>query len=53
MSKKSLNPKSFPAWMAHGEAPAVQVRGILREAEAIKNKFRSPFAFCGGKRRKA
>mgnify|MGYP001321833796 CR=1 FL=1 len=46
MSKKSLNPKTFPAWMAHGESPAVHVRGILRAAEAIKNKFRSPFSFC-------
>ncbi len=44
--KKSPNPKSFPAWMTHGEAPAVNVRGILREADALQNKFRSPFSFC-------
>ena len=48
--KKSLNPKSFPAWMAPGEQPAVSVKGIGKEAEALRSKHRSPFGFCGPRR---
>lgn len=52
MSKNSLNPKSFPAWMERGALPAVDVKGINKEADAIRKKFRSPFGFCGPKRSK-
>lgn len=52
MSKKTLNPKSFPAWMASGEPANTDVRGINKEYAAIRDKFRSPFAFSRGRRTK-
>ena len=51
--KKTLNPKSFPAWMAVGEQPNRDMRGVMKQAAQLKDKFRSPFGFCGPKRVKA
>ena len=48
--KKSLNPKTFPAWMSGGELPNTNVRGITKEAASVREKFRSPFGFCGPRR---
>lgn len=50
--KKNCTPKTFPTWMSGGEQPAGNVKGITKEADAIKNKFRSPFGFCGPRRTK-
>lgn len=35
-----------------GEMPDTNVRGVIAAAESIKDKFRSPFGFCGPKRSK-
>jgi hypothetical protein len=48
--KKTLNPKSFPAWMSGGELPNTNVRGITKEAASVREKFRSPFGFVGPRR---
>lgn len=36
-----------------GEAlPAANYKGVIAAAKAIKDKFRSPFGFCGPRRTK-
>lgn len=50
MKTKSLKPSQRPAWMERGELPVADVRGITKQAEAIRNKYRSPFGFCGPRR---
>ena len=33
-----------------GEMPNANLKGVIAAAESIKDKFRSPFGFCGPKR---
>lgn len=35
-----------------GETPGANLKGITAEAARIKDKFRSPFGFCGPRRSK-
>lgn len=46
MKTKSLKPSLRPAWMERGELPSADMRGITKQAKALKDKFRSPIAFC-------
>jgi hypothetical protein len=44
--RKNIQVKKY-SQMVGGELPATNVKGINKEAEALRNKFRSPFGFCG------
>ncbi len=45
--KKTLAPKQRPAWMERGELPSTDVRGVIKAARELRDKYRSPFGFCG------
>ena len=35
-----------------GENPGTNVKGVMAAAKAIREKYRSPFGFCGPRRTK-
>lgn len=48
---KGNHVKKTTGLLCQGEAGSINVKGIVAAAEKIKDKHRSPFGFCGPKRK--